>query len=106
MKSDRLQGLDFRGDNVSFVDNDINFDLQLERFGVDMEALKHVPIHRVFRAWVEDWEEEARKRDDPVCEAKLLAKYKGVVFRDPDNNNCAFKVWEYYLEFRKGRGGG
>jgi len=83
------------------------FDLQLERFGVDMEALKHVPIRRVFRAWVEDWEkEEARKRNDPVCEAKLLAKYKGLVFRDPDNNNCAFKVWDDYLEFRSGRAGG
>ena len=42
MKSDRLQGLDVRGANVSFGDDDINFDLQLERFGVDMEALKHV----------------------------------------------------------------
>ena len=37
MKSDRLQGLDVRGDNVSFGDDDINFDLQLEKFGVDME---------------------------------------------------------------------
>ena len=74
MKSDRVQGLDFRGDNVSFGDDDINFNLELEKFGVDMEALKHVPIRRVFRAWVEDWEEEARKKNDAVYEAKLLAK--------------------------------
>ena len=53
---------------------------------------------------VEDWEEEARRRNDFVCEAKLLAKYKGLVFRDPDNNNCAFKVWDDNLEFRSGRG--
>ena len=106
MKSDRVQGLDFRGDNVSFGDDDINFNLELEKFGVDMEALKHVPIRRVFRAWVEDWEEEARKRNDAVDEAKLLAKYKGLVFRDPDNNNCAFKVWEGNMEYRSGRGGG
>jgi hypothetical protein len=106
MKSDRVQGLDFRGDNVSFGDDDINFNLELEKFGVDMEALKHVPIRRVFRAWVEDWEEEARKRNDAVYEAKLLAKYKGLVFRDPDNNNCAFKVWEGNMEYRSGRGGG
>ena len=106
MKSDRLQGLDVRGDNVSFGDDDINFNLQLEKFGVDMEALKHVPIRRVFRAWVEEWEEEARKKNDAVCEAKLLAKYKGLVFRDPDNNNCAFKVWDENLEYRSGRGGG
>jgi hypothetical protein len=106
MKSDRVQGLDFRGDNVSFGDDDINCNLELEKFGVDMEALKHVPIRRVFRAWVEDWEEEARKRNDAVDEAKLLAKYKGLVFRDPDNNNCAFKVWEGNMEYRSGRGGG
>jgi len=36
----------------------------------------------------------------------LLAKYKGLVFRDPDNNNCAFKVWDENLEYRSGRGGG
>ena len=106
MKSDRVQGLDFRGDNVSFGDDDINFNLELEKFGVDLETLKHVPIRRKFRAWVEDWEEEARKRNDAVDEAKLLAKYKGLVFRDPDNNNCAFKVWEGNMEYRSGRGGG
>jgi len=88
MKSDRVQGLDFRVDNVSFGDDDINFNLELEKFGVDMEALKHVPIRRVFWAWVEDWEKEARKRNDAVYEAKLLAKHKGLVFRYPDNNNC------------------
>jgi hypothetical protein len=106
MKSDRLDSLDVRGDNVSFGDDDINFDLQLEKFGVDMVALKHVQIKRVFRAWVEDWEEEARKKNDCVAEAKLLAKYKGLVFRDPDTNYCAFKVWEQNLEYRSGRGGG
>ena len=100
MKSDRLQGLDVRGDNVSFGDDDINFNLELEKFGVDMEALKHVPICRVFRAWVEDWEEEARKRNDAVCEAKLLAKYKGLVFHDPDSNSCAFKYLDENLEYR------
>ena len=31
---------------------------------------------------------------------------KGLVFRDPDNNNCAFKVWDDNLEFHLGRGGG
>ena len=110
MKCDRVQGLDFRrGDNVSFGYDDINFNLELEKFGVDMEALKQVPIRRVFRAWVEDWEEEARRRNEAVCEAKLLAKYKGLVFRDPDNNNCAFKVkvlWDENMEYRLGRDGG
>ena len=35
----------------------------------------------------------------------MLAKYKGLVFRDPDTG-LAFKEWEKNLEFRSGRGGG
>ena len=105
IKSDRLVGLDARGGNDAFGDDDINFNLQLEKFGVDMAALKNVPVQRIFRAWVEDWEEEARKKNDCVTEAQLLAKYKGLVFRDPDTD-LAFKVWEQNLEFRRGRGDG
>ena len=47
---------------------------------------------------MEDWEEESRKKNDCVAEAKLLAKYRGLVFRDPDTNYCAFKVVEQNLE--------
>jgi hypothetical protein len=70
-----------------------------------MNALKQVQIQLVFCAWVEEWEEVARKKNDCVTEAQLLAKYKGLVFRDPDTN-LSFKVWEQNLEFRQGRGGG
>jgi hypothetical protein len=105
IKSDRLVGLDARGGNVSFGDDDINFDLELEKFGVDLVALKHVPIQRIFHAWVEDWEEGVRRKNDCVHEALLLAKYKGLVFRDTDKE-MAFKVWEENLEFRRGRGDG
>jgi hypothetical protein len=88
-----------------FGDDDINFDLQLETFGVDMGALKEPPIERVFRAWVEDWEEEAQKKIECVAKAQLLAKYKGLVFRDP-NTGKAFLIWEQNMEFRWGRGNG
>jgi len=88
-----------------FRDDNINFDLELEKFGVDLVALKHVPIQRIFRAWVKDWEQGVRKKNDCVVEAQLLAKYKGLVFRDPDTD-MAFKVWEENLEFRRGRGDG
>jgi hypothetical protein len=33
---------------------------------------------------VEDWDEEARKKNDPVMEALLLQKYTGLVFHDPE----------------------
>ena len=78
--------------------------MELDKFGVDMIALKQGQIQRVFRAWVEEWEEVARKKNDCVTEAQLLAKHKGLVFRDPDTN-LSFKVWEQNLEFRQGRGG-
>ena len=40
----------------------------------------------MFCAWVEELEEVARKKNDCVTEAQLHAKYKGLVFRDPDTN--------------------
>jgi hypothetical protein len=102
---DRMEQLDAKGHNAMFGDDDINFDLQLENFGVDMWALKEPAIERVFQAWVEDWEEDARKKNDCVNEALLLAKYKGLVFRDPDSGR-SFSVWEQNMEFCRGRGNG
>jgi hypothetical protein len=101
----QLEKLDATGKDDMFVDDDINFNLQLDKFGEDLLALKDVPVERIFRAWVEDWDHEARKKNDPVAEAKLIAKYKGLVFCDPDTGN-AFTVWHKYLEFRSGKGGG
>ncbi len=88
-----------------FGDDDINFDLQLESFGVDMGALKELAIEHVFWAWVEDWEEEAQKKKDCVAKAQLLSKYKGLVFRDP-NSRKSFLIWEQNMEFCRGRGYG
>jgi len=39
---------------------------------VDTGALKEPAVERIFRAWVEEWEEEARKINDCVEEAHLL----------------------------------
>ncbi len=102
---DRMEKLDATGHNAMFGDDDINFDLQLKTFGVDMGALKEPPVESLFRAWVEDWEEEAQKKNDFVAEAQLLAKYKGLVFRDPDTGK-SFSIWEQNMEFRLGRGNG
>ncbi len=102
---DRMEKLDAPGHNAMFGDDNINFVLQLETFGVDMGALKEPPIERVFQAWVEDWEEEASKKNECVVEAQLLAKYKGLVFCDPDSGK-SFLIWEQNMEFRQGRGNG
>ena len=85
-----------------FGDDDINFDMQLERFDVDTGALKEPAVERIIRAWVKDWEEEARKKNDYVEEARLLTKYKGLVFNDPDSGST-FSVWDRNIEFCRGR---
>ncbi len=71
-----MEKLDATGHNAMIGDDNINFDLQLETFGVDMGALKEPPIERVFQAWVKDWVEEAQQKNDCVAKAQLLAKYK------------------------------
>lgn len=91
--------------NAMFGDDDINFDMQLEQFGVDTEALKEPAVDRVFRAWVEEWEVEARMKNDCVEEARFLSKYKGLVFNDPDTGGT-FSVTDKNMEFRRGRGNG
>jgi hypothetical protein len=42
------------------------------------------PKQRIFRAWLETWELTAKAKQDPVNEAKLLLKYGGLVWFDPD----------------------
>jgi hypothetical protein len=82
-----MEKSDATGKDAMFGDDDINFDLQLEKFDVDTSILKEPAVQRVFRVWVEDWEVEARKKNDCVSETLLLFKYKGLVFCDPDSDN-------------------
>ncbi len=105
IKCERMENLDAMGHNAMFGDNDINFNLELESFGVEMGPLREPAVERVFWAWVEEWEEEARKKNDCVAKAQLLAKYKGLVFRDPDSEK-SFSIWEQNMEFFRGRGNG
>ncbi len=83
---DKMEKIDASGPNAMFGDDDMYFDLQLEQFGVDNNVLREPATERVFHAWVEDWENEIRFKNDSVTEARLLQKYKGLVFSDPDNN--------------------
>ncbi len=55
-----------------FEEDDINFNLQLEKWNVDMSALKE----HVLCAWVEDQEQKIRKKNDCLVEAWLLQKYR------------------------------
>ena len=42
---------------------------------------------RLFKAYLEDWEIKAVQKKDVVNEVKLLKKYGGLSWQDPDNNN-------------------
>jgi len=90
------------GNDTMFGLDDINFDLQLEKFGVDKNILKEPALQRIFRAWVEDWEQDTRKKNDTVAEARLLQKYRGLVFHDPNTDN-GFCIYDQNMEFHRGR---
>jgi hypothetical protein len=93
-----MKKIDAAGGHQMFGDDNMNFDLQLEKFGINTGALRVREVQWVFWAWVEDWEEEARKKNDCVGEAQLLAKYKGLVFRDPDTLKTYY-ICEDNMEF-------
>ena len=50
---------------------------------------------------MEDWEIELLQVNDCVAEARILEKYKDLVFYDPDTKK-SFKVWGGILEFHRG----
>jgi hypothetical protein len=106
MHQHAIEKLDAIGADAMLGDDDINFDLQLEKFGVNTDILKEPAVERIFCLLVEEWEEDARKKNDCVSEALLLQKYKGpFVFHDPDSGN-EFCIWQQNMEFRRGRGNG
>ena len=105
MHQHQMDKLDATRKDAMFGEDDIHFDLQLEKFGVDTSILKEPAVQRMFCAWVEDWEEDARKKNDCVLETLLLFHYKGLVFCDPDSVND-FCIWKQNMEFRHGRGNG
>jgi hypothetical protein len=47
---------------------------------------------RIFKAFLEDWENEAITKRDVVNEAKLLKKYGGLTWLDPDNGNIKLRA--------------
>jgi len=105
LKLQQNEKIDAVGPTAMFGDDDINFDLQLEKWDVDADALKEPQVLRIFNAWVEDWEEEIRMRNDAVVEAQLLQKYHSLVFLDPDTEKT-FHVYQGNMEYRRGRGNG
>jgi hypothetical protein len=103
----KVEKIDAARQDAMFGDEDIAFDyLKLENFGVDTTALRQSVVQHIFRAYVEDCEQEAQKNnDDCVAEVWLLSKYRGLVFVDPDTGKT-FSAYDRYMEFRRSRGNG
>jgi hypothetical protein len=89
-----------------WTDEDIGLDLGLENWEV-APGIVPVPIRpkRIFKTWLEDWEFEAIHDRDVVAEARLLQKYGGLKWIDPDNPADVFVATDENMEWQGGRGG-
>ena len=85
----------------SAVSLSLSFDAQLANFGVDLNELKEPANVRTFRGWIEDWERPLLVQNDPVAEAKLLAKYRGLRFFLPDDE-VTYTICGDNLEYQRG----
>lgn len=85
-------------------DDDLNFDLQLEKWDVDINELKQPEVTRIFQCWLEPWEIEGMKDSGPLAEKRFVRKYAGLQLYHLDFE----KLYTIHdnLEFVKGRGNG
>ena len=82
-----------------------SFDLQLEKWGVDVEILKEPAITRRFIGWTEDWEKEKFKDSGAVARAMFMNKYKDTIFYLPDTGET-YHVDDGGIQFLRGQSGG
>ena len=85
--------------------NDRDFTcLKLDKYGIDVEVLAgEKRPKRIFRAWKEGWEEVETKKRDPIIETKLVRKYGGMQWADPDNGNQIFKSHPKMMYWKRER---
>ena len=68
-------------------------------------TLRIVTRNRVFGHWEENCKKEAKKRNGPVKESRLLQKYKDFDFYNPDNQ-VKFVIHPGNMEYQRGRNDG
>jgi hypothetical protein len=77
-----------------WTDEDVAFDMRLEKWGTHIELIKDIGNRRrLFHAWYEEWEEELIHEKGPVAEARLYTKYEGMMWIDPDPEEKLFSWW-------------
>ena len=83
IKRKELERPDCKSHRACWGGDDEQFDLGLEKWGVDVEELKKALCpRRVFKCYVEEWENVMDQ--GAVMREKLLSKYGGLVFDDID----------------------
>jgi hypothetical protein len=87
-------------------DDDFDKAFGMDMFIADNKEMQEEKPSRIFKAWMEDWEEIAIKKRDPVSEAKLLRKYGGVQWFDPDYKLVFYSDKESLEWTRKTKNGG
>ncbi len=94
----KMEKIDAAGRDAIFGD-------ELEKFGVDTAALRQPVVQHIFQADVEDWEQEARKKNDCVCRGMAACKIQRSCFCRADTGKT-FSVCDKNMEFCWGRGNG
>jgi len=94
-----------------WTDADLKFDESLGKWGHVNPSIpppkRLLAPRRNFKCWMEEWELEDIKRNDPVTEAKFLKKYGGLKWIDPDDAAGPIIVTAKHdvMEFQGGRNG-
>lgn len=96
LKADKEQSMEL------WNDNDVEFQLGLENFEADEAGgvVQQRNPRRLFHTWKEDWEAVSSKTNDLVHETRLLQKYGGLRWIDPDSN-LMFVAEKDNLEWRR-----
>lgn len=80
---------DNSGQPIKFWTED-DFDAEFDMLGIDAtEASTRRPT-RLFLSFEEPWEKDVMLKQDPVSEARLLKKYGGLQWYDPDDEVMCF----------------
>jgi hypothetical protein len=79
IRREDAEKLDHNISSKFWTDVDLEYDLCLTKYEVDIEDLQHpLAPARLFRVCIEDWKVPLLKKNDQVVEAKILTKYHGL----------------------------
>jgi hypothetical protein len=100
---EEAEKLDHNISSKFWTDVDVEYDIGLTKYGVDVKDLQHpLAPARIFRGWIEDWEVPLLKKNDQVVESKLLTKYHGLKLYYTEDK-IVYNVLSFNLEFQRDR---